>query len=96
MHRLGFIDAHWKNMNVSAAMQQMRDEYFFATVKSSAGFSQRGGSLGKFAHRWRKDEDRADAERRKDEYRDEVRWMKDEDRADARRRKDEDRDGAWW
>jgi len=43
----------------------MKDEYFFATAKSSAGFSQRGGSLGKFAHRWRKDEDQVDAQRRK-------------------------------
>ena len=89
MHRLGFIDAHRKNLNVSAAMQQMKDEYFFATAKSSAGFSQRGGSLGKFSHRWRKDEDRADTRRRKDEDRDDAWWMKDEDRSDAGRRKDE-------
>ena len=88
MHRLGFIDAHRKNLNVSAAMQQMKDEYFFATAKSSAGFSQRGGSLGKFSHR-QKHEDRADARRRKDEDRYDARWMKDEDRANAWQRKDE-------
>ena len=89
MHRLGFVDTHRKNMKVSATMQQMKDKYFSATAKSSAGFCQRGDSLGKFAHRWRKDEDRADTRQRKDEDRADARWRKDEDQADARRRKDD-------